>query len=389
MLWKCCTQYVSKFGKLSSDPRIGKDQFSFQSQRKAMLKNVQTAAQLHSSHTLAKQCSKFSERLQQYVYHKLPDVQAGFRKDTGTRLDQSANILWIIKKARKIRKNIYFCFIDYAKAFDCENHNKMWKILKEIGIPDNFTCLLRNLYAGQEATGRTRHGATDWFQTGKEYVKAVYCHPRVGVLQFPFCHLAWSCLTILQWGGWSFRANTRSEVTMSHSVPVFFSWDISLHKIFAQPSALCPQPGEEGLQMFAELGADSLWGESADQSKALLDGVFHVASPGWGIFPVLWRQTRISIRNTGSPNSGFTTTQPCLHPRQGQGYRSLQVAVGWTEETVPGWPELSIWCYQPTATWAPICASWNGCSWLTYAQCTRHYKQPKQQRSRNKQGIQT
>ena len=90
-----------------------------------MLKNVQTAAQLHSSHTLAKQCSKFSERLQQYVYHKLPDVQAGLRKDTGTRLDQSANILWIIKKAREIQKNLYFCFIDYAKAFDCENHNKM------------------------------------------------------------------------------------------------------------------------------------------------------------------------------------------------------------------------------------------------------------------------
>ena len=178
----------------------------------------------------------------------------------------------------------------------------MWKILKEIGIPDNFTCLLRNLYAGQEATVRTRHGATDWFQTGKEYVKAVYCHPRVGVLQFPFCHLAWSCLTILQWGGWSFGANTRSEVTMSHSVPVFLSWDISLRKIFAQLSALCPQPGEEGLQMFAELGADSLWGESADQSKALLDGVFHVPSPRLGIFLVLWRQTRISIRNTSSPN---------------------------------------------------------------------------------------
>ena len=95
-------------------------------------------------------------RLQQYVNHELPDVQAGFRKGRGTR-DQIANIRWIIEKAREFQKNIYFCFIDYAKAFDCANHNKLWKIFKEIGIPDHLTCLLRNLYAGQEATVRTRH----------------------------------------------------------------------------------------------------------------------------------------------------------------------------------------------------------------------------------------
>ena len=104
-------------------------------------------------------------RLQQYVNHELPDVQAGFRKGRGTR-DQIANIHWI-KKARELQKNIYFCFIDYAKAFDCVDHNKLWKILKEIGIPDHLTCLLRNLYAGQEATVRTGHGTTDWFQIGK------------------------------------------------------------------------------------------------------------------------------------------------------------------------------------------------------------------------------
>ena len=102
--------------------------------------------------------------LQQYVNHELPDVQAGFRK--GTR-DQTANICWIIKKARGFQRNIYFCFIDYAKAFDCVDHNKLWQILQEMGIPDHLTCLLRNLYAGQEATVRTGHGATDWFQTGK------------------------------------------------------------------------------------------------------------------------------------------------------------------------------------------------------------------------------
>ena len=98
--------------------------------------------------------------------HELPDVQAGFRKGRGTR-DQIAIICWIIKKAIKFPKNIYFCFIDYAKAFDCVDHNKLWKILKEMGIPDHLTCLLRNLYAGQEATVRTGHGTTDWFQIGK------------------------------------------------------------------------------------------------------------------------------------------------------------------------------------------------------------------------------
>ena len=105
-------------------------------------------------------------RLQQYVNHELPDVQAGFRKGRGTR-DQIANILWIMEEAREFQENIYFCFIDYAKAFDCVDHNQLWKILKEMGIQDHLTCLLRNLYAGQEATVRTGHGTTDWFQIGK------------------------------------------------------------------------------------------------------------------------------------------------------------------------------------------------------------------------------
>ena len=115
-------------------------------------------------------------RFQQYVNCELPDVQAGCRKGRGTR-DQIANIQWIIKKAREFQKKIYFCFVDHAKAFDCVDHNKLWKILKEMGIPDHLTCLLRNLYAGKEATLRTRHGTTDWFQKEKVYVKAVYCHP--------------------------------------------------------------------------------------------------------------------------------------------------------------------------------------------------------------------
>ena len=98
--------------------------------------------------------------------HELPDVQAGFRKGRGTR-DQIANIFWIMEKAREFQKNIYFCFTDYAKAFDCVDHKKLWKILKEMGIPDHLTGLVRNLYAGQEATVRTGHGTTDWFQIGK------------------------------------------------------------------------------------------------------------------------------------------------------------------------------------------------------------------------------
>ena len=105
-------------------------------------------------------------RLQQHVNHKLPDVQAGFRKGRGTR-DQIVNIRWIIEKAREFQKNIYFCFIDYAKAFDCVDHNKLWKILQEMGTLDHLPCLLRNLYAGQKATVRTGHGTTDWFQIGK------------------------------------------------------------------------------------------------------------------------------------------------------------------------------------------------------------------------------
>ena len=104
--------------------------------------------------------------LQQYVSHELLDVQAGFRKGRGTR-DQIANVRWIIEKGREFQKNIYFCFIDYAKAFECVDHNKLWKVLKEMGIPDHLTHLLRILYAGQEATIRTGHGTMNWFKIGR------------------------------------------------------------------------------------------------------------------------------------------------------------------------------------------------------------------------------
>ena len=140
-------------------------------------KELDTAEQLIPKKGNAKECSNYhtielishatkvmlkilQARLQQYVNHELPDVQAGFRKGRGNR-DQIANILWIIEKAREFQNNIYFCFIEYAKAFDCVDHNKLWKMLQEMGIPKHLTCLLRNLYSGQEATVRTGHGTTD------------------------------------------------------------------------------------------------------------------------------------------------------------------------------------------------------------------------------------
>ena len=115
-------------------------------------------------------------RLQQYVNRELPDVQADFRKGRGTR-DQIASICWIMEKAREFQKNIYFCFIDYAKAFDCVDHKKRWKILKEMEIPDHLTCLLRNLYAGQEQQLELDMEQQTGSKQEKEYVKAVYCHP--------------------------------------------------------------------------------------------------------------------------------------------------------------------------------------------------------------------
>ncbi|KAF7246760.1 Reelin [Varanus komodoensis] len=131
-----------------------------------MPKNVQTTAPLHSFHTSKVMLKILQARLQQYVDRKLPEVQAGFRRERGTR-DQIANIHWIMEKAREFQKNIYFCFIDYAKAFDCVDHNILWQVLKEMGIPDHLICLLRNLCARQEATVRTGHGITDWFKIEK------------------------------------------------------------------------------------------------------------------------------------------------------------------------------------------------------------------------------
>ena len=125
------------------------------------------------SHTSKVMLKILQHRLQQYRNHELPDVQAGFRKGRETR-DQIANIHWIIKKTREFQKIIYFCFIDYAKAFDCVDHNQLWKILKEMGMPDHLTCVLRNLCAGQGATVRTRHGIMDSFPSWKRSASRLY-----------------------------------------------------------------------------------------------------------------------------------------------------------------------------------------------------------------------
>ena len=168
ILLKCYIQYASKFGKLSCGLKV-----SFHSNAKEC-SNYHTVVFIsHASNIMLK---ILQTKLQQNVSRELPDVQAGFTKGRGAR-DQIANIHWITEKANEFQKNVYFSFIDSAKAFDCVGHNKLWKILKEMGVPDPLTYLLRNLYAGQEAKVRTGHGTTDWFQIGKGVYQALYCHP--------------------------------------------------------------------------------------------------------------------------------------------------------------------------------------------------------------------
>ena len=166
MLWKCCTQYANKFGKLSSGHRTGKVSFHSNSKERQCKEcsDCHTIALIpHASKVMLK---ILQGRLQQCVKHEHPDVQAGFRKGRGTR-DQIASIHWITEKARKFHKIIYFCFIDYSKPLTVWITTNCGKLLKEMGIGDHLIYLLINLYAGQEATIRTGHGTTDWFQTGK------------------------------------------------------------------------------------------------------------------------------------------------------------------------------------------------------------------------------
>ena len=141
----------------------GLEKVSFHSKPKECLNYYTIALISHASKVMLK---ILQARLQEDMNHDLPDVQAGFRKGRGTR-DQIADMCWIIEKVREFQKNIYFCFIDYAKAFDCVDHNKLWKLLKEMEIPDHLTCRLKNLCTGKDATVRTGHGTTDWFQIGK------------------------------------------------------------------------------------------------------------------------------------------------------------------------------------------------------------------------------
>ena len=174
MLWKCCIQCYSKFGKLSSGHRTGKGQFSFQFQRKAIQKNAQTTTQLHSSHMLVKSCSKFSKRgfnstwTKNFQMFKLVLEKA---EESEIKLQHTLDH----RKAREFQRNMYFCLTDYAKAFDCVDHNKLWKTLKEMGTPDHLICLQRNLYGGQEARVRILYGTADWFRIEKRVWQGCYC----------------------------------------------------------------------------------------------------------------------------------------------------------------------------------------------------------------------
>ena len=152
-------------------------------------------------------------RLQQYMNCELPDVQAGFRKGRGTR-DQIANICCIIEKAREFQKNIYFCFIDYPKAFDYVDHNKLWEILKEMGKPDHFTCLLRNLYAGQEARVRTAHGTTDWYQIGKGVHEGCILSPCL----FNFMHS--TSREMLDWMNHKLESRLQGEIPTTSDIQI-------------------------------------------------------------------------------------------------------------------------------------------------------------------------
>ena len=175
MLWKHCTQYASKFGKLSSGQDWQRSVF-FAIQKKGNAKECSDYSTMTLiSHAGEGMLKILQVRLHQFGTRELPDIQAGFSKGSGTK-DQIANIHWIIEKAREFQENIYFCFIDNTKAFVCVDHNKLWRIFKEMGVPDHLTCLLRNLYGGQEATFRSRHGTTVWFQIGNGIQQAVYGH---------------------------------------------------------------------------------------------------------------------------------------------------------------------------------------------------------------------
>ena len=177
MLWKCCTQYVSKFGKLSSGHRTGKGQFSFQSQRRGMPKKVQTTIQLHSSHMqlIVRLCSKsFKLDFSSMWTNELPDVQDGFWRGRGTR-DQIANICWIMEKAREFQKKHLLHWLCWS-FWLCVSQQPL---LKETGVLEHFTCLLRNLYAGQEATIWTGRGTTDWFKIGKRVQQGCILLPQV------------------------------------------------------------------------------------------------------------------------------------------------------------------------------------------------------------------
>ena len=218
MLWNSCNQYTSKFGKRNCGHKIGKGQFFIPIPKKVSAKECSNYCKIVViSHASKVKFKMIQARLQQYMNSEFADAQAGFRKGRGTR-DQIANIRWIIEKTREFQENIY-CFID-TKAFDCVDHNKLWKILVE-RIPDHLTCLLRNLYAGKEATVGTRYGTTDWFQIRKRVKQGCRLSPCL----FNFYAYLFSIHHVKCWAGWS---SSRYQDSGRNSSNLRFTDDITL-----------------------------------------------------------------------------------------------------------------------------------------------------------------
>ena len=198
MLWKCCTQYARKFWKLNSGHRTGKGQFSFQSQRKAMPKNAQTTAQLHSSCTLLKKCSTFSRLGFNSMWtEKFQMCKLGLEKAVGPEIKLPTSVGSL--KKQEFQESIYFCFIDYAKALDCVAQKQLWKILQEMGITGHLTSLLKNLYVGQEVTVITRQETMDRFNIGKGLRQGCILSPCL----FNLCRVH----HVKCWAGWSTNWN--------------------------------------------------------------------------------------------------------------------------------------------------------------------------------------
>ena len=227
MLWECCTQYASKFGKLTSGHRTGKGHFSFQCQRKQCQRMLTYRTIAFSSHASKVMLKFFQVKLQQYVNQELPDVQAGFRKGRGIR-DQSANMVWSSKKQENFRKTSISALLTMPKPLTVWITTN-WKIFQDMGITDHLTCLLRNLYAGQETTVRTGQGTTDWFQIGKGVHQ--YCHPA------SLIYMQSTSWEMLDWMNRKLESGLLGEISIT--------WDMQITRHYGRKQRRAGEPLDE------------------------------------------------------------------------------------------------------------------------------------------------